>query len=237
MKRQRATDLRAAVDRLPLGTRQAMLRGIDKNPIIVGADGNVRGGVCPMLAASAGSQKKIGKPFARAWDSYAGVRFSRPATKRELLTLRTMLEASIETETQSQVDLTAAIGSFEASMEQSRPAERPADPPPLDLGEAIVAHEAAMERSRVAKRIAAKRPARTRPERPDTGERDRTRELEGRHGWAWLRPVRRFDDYERALRQLEDAERAGLAEARERGRPSASDERELELAGKAAGRN
>jgi len=41
----------------------------------------------------------------------------------------------------------------------------------------------------------------------DTGERDRTSELRGRRGWAWLRPVRRLDDYERVLGELERAEK------------------------------
>ena len=40
-------------------------------------------------------------------------------------------------------------------------------------------------------------PARRR--RRDTGERDRTGELRWRPGWAWLRPFRRYDDYEVAL--------------------------------------
>jgi hypothetical protein len=35
-----------------------------------------------------------------------------------------------------------------------------------------------------------------------TGERDRRPELAGREGWAWLRPFRRLDEYERALAQL-----------------------------------
>lgn len=245
MKRQRATDLRAAVDRLPLGTRQAMLKGIDKNPIIVGADGNVRGGVCPMLAASKGHQKKLGKPFARAWDAYAGVRFSRPASKHELRTLKTMLEVSIDNETESPVDLSAAIASYEA-VQPSPPTERPAvsaalgTGEALDMTEAIAAHEAAVERRRADERRAAEsvpveRTAPTPRERVDTGERDRTQELERRHGWAWLRPVRRFDDYERALQLLDDAERAGLSEVDQHDRRSAS--RGRELAGSAAGRN
>ena len=52
--------------------------------------------------------------------------------------------------------------------------------------------------------------ARSRP-----GDPDRSRELHGRPGWAWLRPVRRLDDYERALTRLQAvAERpAELAEA------------------------
>ena len=48
-----------------------------------------------------------------------------------------------------------------------------------------------------------------RPERAapaDTGERHRARELRGRPGWAWLRPFRNLDEYERALSELEDVE-------------------------------
>jgi hypothetical protein len=35
--------------------------------------------------------------------------------------------------------------------------------------------------------------------RPDTGERHRAAELRNAPGWAWLRPFRRLDEYERAL--------------------------------------
>jgi hypothetical protein len=51
--------------------------------------------------------------------------------------------------------------------------------------------------------------ARRRP--PSTGERHRARELRSRPGWAWLRPVRRLDEYERAVAELE-------ARAADRGR-------------------
>lgn len=44
-------------------------------------------------------------------------------------------------------------------------------------------------------------------ERRPTGERDRTEELAGRHGWAWLRPFRRYEDYEAALAWLDEVER------------------------------
>lgn len=196
MKRQRAQELRAAVDRLPLSTRQAMLEGIDRKPIIVGADGNLGGGVCPMLAASAGSQKEVGKPFARAWDRYAGVKFSRRATERELLTLRTMLVASIESQTQSRVDLR------EGAMLARRVATAGREEPAVDLAAAIEEHEATRRRNE-----AASRPAAEPRRRPDTGERDRSDEFSGRHGWAWLRPFRSYDDYERVLEELrKDAE-------------------------------
>jgi hypothetical protein len=47
--------------------------------------------------------------------------------------------------------------------------------------------------------------SRTAPaERPDTGERDRTRELSRRRGWAWLRPQRRYDRFLEALAAAEE---------------------------------
>jgi hypothetical protein len=44
---------------------------------------------------------------------------------------------------------------------------------------------------------------RERPRR-DTGERDRSRELKRRPGWAWLRVFRRLDDWEAALALAEE---------------------------------
>ena len=188
-----------------------MLKGLEKSNIIVGADGNVRGGRCPMMAASVGSSKVTGKPFARAWDAYAGVRFSRPATRHELQTLRTMLQASLALETEKPVDLTAAISTL-------RVTRKPAaveSAPPVDLRAAIEAHRASKRRSQAADRAKVEQPTLSPAERADTGERDRTQELEDRHGWAWLRPFRRLDDFERAVHHLEEAERAGLAAYRE----------------------
>jgi hypothetical protein len=46
--------------------------------------------------------------------------------------------------------------------------------------------------------------ARRRPRRP-TYERHRAAELRDRPGWAWLRPFRRLDEYERALAEVEQA--------------------------------
>jgi hypothetical protein len=92
-----ARDLRTAIDCLPLQTRRAMLEGVESNRIIVGAYTDRSGGVCPMLAAHRNGGRTSLASFARAWDSYTGVRArrARPATERELGTLRTMLEASI----------------------------------------------------------------------------------------------------------------------------------------------
>jgi hypothetical protein len=66
-----------------------------------------------------------------------------------------------------------------------------------DLAHAIAEHRATVER-------------RPRPRRAplETGERDRSRELRGREGWAWLRPLRRLDEYEVALLELEQVEDA-----------------------------
>jgi hypothetical protein len=233
MKRQRAQELRAAVDRLPLGTRQAMLNGIDKKPIIVGADGNLGGGVCPMLAASAGSQKQVGRPFARAWDAYGHARFARRATKRELLALRTMLVASIESHTKqgsprdlregallaqrvaTEREVAPALDVDAALAEQPRRERKPERA--VDLAAAIADHEATKQRNRAAE-VPAEVGDQLERERVDTGERDRTVELSDTHGWAWLRPFRRFEDYERALEELREEAEARL---------SSTDEREL----------
>ena len=73
-----------------------MLDGIDSNRIIVGAYTDRQGGVCPMLAAHRNGGRTSLASFARAWDRYTRAgKGPRPATERELLTLRTMLEASI----------------------------------------------------------------------------------------------------------------------------------------------
>jgi hypothetical protein len=154
MRRHRpARDLRLAIDCMPLSTRKAMLAGIEAGRIIVGAYTDGEGGVCPMLAAHRRGGRTSLASFARAWDRYTGAsRRPRPATQRELRTLRAMLEASIALE------------------------ETPLPP----------------------------RPARRRRRH---GDRHRTRELRHQPGWAWLRPVRRLDEYEQAL----EAVRSDLA--------------------------
>jgi hypothetical protein len=101
MRRRRpARDLRTAIDCLPLQTREAMLAGIAANRIIVGAYTDRHGGVCPMLAAHRNGGRTRLASFARAWDRYTGVRRRRPrpASEREINTLRVMLEASIALE-------------------------------------------------------------------------------------------------------------------------------------------
>lgn len=68
----------------------------------------------------------------------------------------------------------------------------------IDLAAAIRDHE----------QIRGRRRTRTPQMRP--GDPDRSRELLTRHGWSWLRPFRRLDEYERALERVE-AERDALA--------------------------
>jgi hypothetical protein len=94
--RSPARNLRTAVDCLPLETRRAMLEGIEANRIIVGAYTDRQGGVCPMLAAHRNGGRTSLVSFARAWDRYTGARRRpRPASEREVNTLRAMLEASV----------------------------------------------------------------------------------------------------------------------------------------------
>jgi hypothetical protein len=122
-----------------------MLDGIEANRIIVGAYTDRQGGICPMLAAHRNGGRTSLVSFARAWDRYTGARRRpRPATERELNTLRAMLEGSIA------LEVTPSL-------------------------------------------TGVRRPRR------DTGERHRARELRYQPGWAWLRPFRRLDEYERAL--------------------------------------
>jgi hypothetical protein len=174
MRRRRpAHELRIAVDCLPQSTRQAMLDGIDANRIIVGAYVDRRGGVCPMLAAHRNGGRTNLASFAKAWDRYTRAgKGPRPATEREILTLRTMLEASI---------------AIEAGVDE-------------ELDELVARHKVGKARRALA----------------DTGERDRTAELQGRHGWAWTRLFRRYDAYEAAMEQLGEADAADAEDARER---------------------
>ena len=159
-QRRRAQELRQAIDCLPARTREAMLEGIADERIIVGAYTDRKGGVCPMLAAHRHGGRTSLASFARAWDRYTGAsKRTRPATAREVRTLKAMLEASLLQ-------------------------------PPDELAAAAAAHREAVERAESARR---------RRRAVPTGEHDRTGELRGRHGWAWLRIFRRYDEYQAAI--------------------------------------
>lgn len=179
--RRRATirDLRLAIDCLPPSTRIAMLDGIRSNEIIVGAYAE-DGGVCPMLAAHRAGGRTSFISFARAWDRFAfdGSRagVARRATERELLILRSHLEASLLAEEVPEQDLAVAVAEHRALLARRGGRSGSAD------GE-----RGQSQQSR-------------RRDRP--GDRDRSRELRSRHGWAWMRVFRRYEDYERALEQV-----------------------------------
>lgn len=135
-----------------------MLGGIEANRIIVGAYTDRQGGICPMLAAHRNGGRTSLASFARAWDRYTRARGRpRPATDREVTTLRAMLEASVT------LDETPSLSSVPRPRRDRRP----------------------------------------------TGERHRARELRYQPGWAWLRPFRRLDEYERALEEVRQATRSG----------------------------
>jgi hypothetical protein len=95
-ERNAAQRLRSAVDALPTRTKEAMLRGIDSNRIIVGAYVDPEsGGICPMLAAHRNGGRTSLASFARAWDAYTDARRPRRATRREVRTLRSLIESSL----------------------------------------------------------------------------------------------------------------------------------------------
>ena len=68
MRRSAREQLRLAVQCLPEHTRAAMLEGIGRNDIIVGAYTDRRGGVCPMLAAHRCGGRTDFLAFAHAWE-------------------------------------------------------------------------------------------------------------------------------------------------------------------------
>jgi hypothetical protein len=84
-----------------------------------------------------------------------------------------------------------------------------------DPEEADLANAAAELRARHEERAAAAERKRIRRR---TGERDRSRELRDRPGWAWLRVFRRLDDWQEALARAEE-QRADEAAARLDDRP------------------
>jgi hypothetical protein len=101
-----------------------MLEGIGANDIIVGAYTDRDGRVCPMLAAHRHGGRTSLASFARAWDRYTSARRPRPATEREVRTLRAMLEASLMY-ADDPSELTAAAAEHRALLARSpRPKRR-----------------------------------------------------------------------------------------------------------------
>src|SRR5215216_6357746 len=96
-RRNNAERLRNSVYAMPARTKEAMLRGIRSNRVIVGAYVDKRGGVCPMLAAHRNGGRTNFGTFARAWDAFtrANQRKPRRASRRELRTLEGYLEMAL----------------------------------------------------------------------------------------------------------------------------------------------
>src|SRR4051794_2899062 len=92
--RNAAARLRAAMDMLPIETKQAMLAGLDSETIVTGAYTH-DGGICPMLAAHRRGGRTDRDSFAKAWDRYTAANKGRRPTERDLLTLPCMLDASL----------------------------------------------------------------------------------------------------------------------------------------------
>jgi hypothetical protein len=193
-ERRRTTieDLRQTIETLPRATRIAMLEGISSNEIVAGAYSDA-GGICPMLAAHRAGGRTNCSSFARAWDRFAfrdargrlGFRAARTqaarrATARELLVLKTHLEASLLDDDGPAPDLAAAAREHRELLER---------------------REQRDDRDRPAERS---RPA----DRPRPGDPDRSRELRSRPGWAWTRIMRTHAEYERVLERLADEHRA-----------------------------
>jgi hypothetical protein len=185
--RNPAERLRFAVEALPTRTREAMLRGIDSNPIIVGAYVDRDGGVCPMLAAHRNGGRTSLASFARAWDRYTCAKRPRLATRRELRTLRSLLEVSLS------ADYLTDPGSIAEAAAQIR-SERAA----------IAEREAlAGDSAQPATPLQPDAPIRVH-RRLDTGERHRAHELRDRLHWSWMRPARRYEEYRDLLAAAEE---------------------------------
>src|SRR3954447_22886911 len=120
------TDLRRAIDALPVTTREAMLDGIRSSPIVVGAYTDGDGGICPMLAAHRHGGRTTLLAFARSWDSFAGSRRVRRATRRELSVLESHLTASLLAA--EDLDLAGAIADHQ-SLQRRRDAAAATDAP------------------------------------------------------------------------------------------------------------
>jgi hypothetical protein len=126
--RNPAQRLRAAVEALPVPTREAMLRGMASNPIVAGAYlDRDSGGICPMLAAHRNGGRTNLASFARAWDRYTGATRPRLASGRELLTLRSLLESSL---TRDGVAEPGSIAAAAAQIRAGRVAIAESDVPP-----------------------------------------------------------------------------------------------------------
>jgi len=170
------TELRRAIDQLPVNTRTAMLDGIRDSRIIVGAYTDDNGGVCPMLAAHRNGGVTTLLAFARSWDGFTNARQTRRATRREVRVLESQLTQSL-------------LADGETISERG--------PSTSDLGAAIADHEALKQRQEVCEE-------RPRTDQPAVAEEQirAARLTPGRIGR--LRPRRTAADAERVLARLDE---------------------------------
>jgi hypothetical protein len=154
--RDPARRLRIAVDRLPQHTKEAMLRGIAGSRIIVGAYVDPRsGGVCPMLAAHRNGGRTSVASFARAWDEYTGAKRPRRATRREVNTLRALLERSLDVDTGiDRTPIAELAAQLRAEREAYRCASRAVTLPEPEREEPLLPHETG-DQIRVRRRVPA----------------------------------------------------------------------------------
>lgn len=124
VRRDPTSELRNAIERLPIGTRQAMLDGIRSNPIIAGAYTDNEGGICPMLAAHRNGGRTTLLAFARSWDRFTDARRVRRASRRELRVLELLLTQSLELAAPV-TDLGAAIAAHEELKLRNAPKPEP----------------------------------------------------------------------------------------------------------------
>ncbi len=176
--RNPAQRLRTAVDSLPDRTKVAMLSGIERNRIIVGAYVDPRsGGICPMLAAHRNGGRTSLASFAVAWDCYTGAKRPRLAKRREVATLVTLLRASL-----AEGSIGSAGGGSIAEAARTIRAER-AEFAALEAREAAAAFqppEPADQEPRVSRRRQGA---------------ERAAELRDRLRFAWRKPRGRTDDF------------------------------------------
>ena len=120
---------------MPQPAKEAMLRGVEDNTIIVGAYADSgSGGICPMLAAHRNGGRTDLASFARSWDRYTDARRPRLATPREVRTLRSLLQASLAIDagaTESITELAAQIRTDRERIAAPPPAEPDARPEPV----------------------------------------------------------------------------------------------------------
>lgn len=158
-----------------------MLRGIETNRIIVGAYvDSSSGGICPMLAAHRNGGRTSVASFALAWDDYTRAKRPRRATRREVRTLRSLLEWSLDASSElPSGSIAEAAAQIRAERERFR----------CDAAPDLALTLAELEPDDL--------PA-------ESADSHRGRELRVRREWAWMRPARRLDEYKDLLAAAEE---------------------------------